>query len=101
MMFPGRGQMIPIMNAFDLPAKRARSRRNGGMVAIHAAAKLPGLPTKIGLKPHSARACLKTCLTGSRLTDLHGGKSGQQASLRHQNRRHQDVAEQHIDEAPH
>ncbi|XP_009378802.2 protein MEI2-like 4 isoform X1 [Pyrus x bretschneideri] len=32
MMFPGRGHMIPIMNAFDLPAERTRSRRNEGMV---------------------------------------------------------------------
>ncbi|GMN49372.1 hypothetical protein TIFTF001_018531 [Ficus carica] len=30
MMFPGRGQMIPIMNSFDPPCERARSRRNEG-----------------------------------------------------------------------
>ncbi|KAM2301314.1 hypothetical protein ACFX1S_032241 [Malus domestica] len=47
MMFPRRGQIIPIMNAFDLPVEHTRSRRNEGMVAIHAVAKLPGLPTKI------------------------------------------------------
>ncbi|XP_024023713.1 protein MEI2-like 4 [Morus notabilis] len=28
MVFPGRGQMIPIMNSFDPPSERARSRRN-------------------------------------------------------------------------
>ncbi|XP_068327228.1 protein MEI2-like 4 isoform X1 [Pyrus communis] len=32
MMFPGRGQMIPMMNAFDPPTERARSRRNEGSV---------------------------------------------------------------------
>ncbi|KAF3430907.1 hypothetical protein FNV43_RR25637 [Rhamnella rubrinervis] len=30
MMFPGRGQMIPLMNSFDSPNERARSRRNEG-----------------------------------------------------------------------
>ncbi|KAM1385697.1 hypothetical protein ACFX2F_032239 [Malus domestica] len=35
------------MNAFDLPAEHTRSRRNEGMVAIHAVAKLPRLSTKI------------------------------------------------------
>lgn len=30
MMFPGRGQMIPLMNSFDPPNERARSRRNEG-----------------------------------------------------------------------
>ncbi|KAM1498691.1 hypothetical protein ACFX1X_021816 [Malus domestica] len=32
MMFPGRGQMIPMMNAFDPPTEHARSRRNEGSV---------------------------------------------------------------------
>ncbi|PQQ10233.1 hypothetical protein Pyn_38784 [Prunus yedoensis var. nudiflora] len=32
MMFPGRSQMIPIMNSFDPPTERARSRRNEGSV---------------------------------------------------------------------
>ncbi|KAH7516812.1 hypothetical protein FEM48_Zijuj10G0174400 [Ziziphus jujuba var. spinosa] len=30
MMFPGRGQMVPLMNSFDPPNERARSRRNEG-----------------------------------------------------------------------
>ncbi|KAB1207707.1 Protein MEI2-like 4 [Morella rubra] len=30
MVFPGRGQMIPMMNPFDSPNERARSRRNEG-----------------------------------------------------------------------
>ncbi|PON54798.1 Splicing factor-like protein [Parasponia andersonii] len=30
MLFPGRGQMMPIMNSFDPPSERARSRRNEG-----------------------------------------------------------------------
>lgn len=30
MMFPGRGQMIPMMNSFDSPTERARSRRSEG-----------------------------------------------------------------------
>nr|GMD80762.1 protein MEI2-like 4 isoform X1 [Ipomoea batatas] len=30
MMFPSRGQMIPMMNAFDSPTGRTRSRRNEG-----------------------------------------------------------------------
>lgn len=32
MMFAGRGLMIPMMNSFDLPSERARSRRNEGAV---------------------------------------------------------------------
>ncbi|KAI5351761.1 hypothetical protein L3X38_004652 [Prunus dulcis] len=32
MMFPGRSQMIPVMNSFDPPTERARSRRNEGSV---------------------------------------------------------------------
>ncbi|KAJ4720316.1 Protein MEI2-like [Melia azedarach] len=32
MMFAGRGQMIPMMNSFDPPIERARSRRNEGAV---------------------------------------------------------------------
>lgn len=28
MMFPGRGQMVPVMNSFDQPTERPRSRRN-------------------------------------------------------------------------
>ncbi|XP_052205266.1 protein MEI2-like 4 isoform X2 [Diospyros lotus] len=30
LMFPGRGQMIPMMSSFDSPNERARSRRNEG-----------------------------------------------------------------------
>ena len=30
MLFPGRGQMMPIMNSFDSPSERARGRRNEG-----------------------------------------------------------------------
>jgi hypothetical protein len=30
MVFPGRGQMIPMINTFDAPGERARSRRNEG-----------------------------------------------------------------------
>ncbi|KAG2706426.1 hypothetical protein I3760_05G103400 [Carya illinoinensis] len=30
MVFPGRGQMIPMVNSFDPPTERARSRRNEG-----------------------------------------------------------------------
>ncbi|XP_011036183.1 PREDICTED: protein MEI2-like 4 isoform X2 [Populus euphratica] len=33
MVFPGRGQMIPIMNTFDPPSERARSRRNEGSIS--------------------------------------------------------------------
>ncbi|XP_031282976.1 protein MEI2-like 4 isoform X2 [Pistacia vera] len=32
MMFGGRGQVVPMMNSFDLPTERARSRRNEGSV---------------------------------------------------------------------
>lgn len=28
LMYPGRGQMVPMMNSFDIPNERARSRRN-------------------------------------------------------------------------
>ncbi|KAL9406841.1 hypothetical protein Peur_003813 [Populus x canadensis] len=33
MVFPGRGQMIPIINTFDPPSERARSRRNEGSIS--------------------------------------------------------------------
>ncbi|KAG6781345.1 hypothetical protein POTOM_014242 [Populus tomentosa] len=33
MVFPGRGQMIPMINTFDAPGERARSRRNEGSIS--------------------------------------------------------------------
>jgi hypothetical protein len=33
MVFPGRGQMIPMINTFDPPSERARSRRNEGSIS--------------------------------------------------------------------
>ncbi|XP_011020883.1 PREDICTED: protein MEI2-like 4 isoform X1 [Populus euphratica] len=33
MVFPGRGQMIPMINTIDAPGERARSRRNEGSIS--------------------------------------------------------------------
>ncbi|KAH8522396.1 hypothetical protein H0E87_003141 [Populus deltoides] len=33
LVFPGRGQMIPMINTFDPPSERARSRRNEGSIS--------------------------------------------------------------------
>ena len=33
MVYPGRGQMIPMINTFDPPSDRARSRRNEGGIS--------------------------------------------------------------------